>query len=54
MASCSDDKTVKIWKCLKNGTKPDWKLVSTLSGYHERTIFTIDWSAEGVIATGNP
>lgn len=29
-----------------------WQLLSTLSGYHERTIFTVDWSPAGLIASG--
>ncbi|GMH39149.1 hypothetical protein BSKO_07047 [Bryopsis sp. KO-2023] len=52
MASCSDDLSVKIWKCEKQGNKPKWRLASTLSGFHDRTISTVDWSKDGVIATG--
>lgn len=29
-----------------------WQLLSTLSGYHGRTIFTVDWSKAGLIASG--
>jgi WD40 repeat protein len=29
-----------------------WKLLTTLSGYHDRTIFSVDWSRDGLIATG--
>jgi hypothetical protein len=29
-----------------------WKLLTTLSGYHDRTIFSVDWSKDGLIATG--
>jgi WD40 repeat protein len=29
-----------------------WKCLSTLSGFHERTIFSVDWSASGDIVTG--
>lgn len=28
------------------------KLLTTLSGHHDRTIFSVDWSKHGVIATG--
>ncbi|XP_022096673.1 probable cytosolic iron-sulfur protein assembly protein CIAO1 isoform X3 [Acanthaster planci] len=59
LASCSDDKTVKIWQ----GCHPDcqdgdsfrstaWKCVCTLSGYHTRTIYDIDWCKQsGLLAT---
>ena len=26
--------------------------MSTLSGHHDRTVFSVDWSARGTIATG--
>ena len=29
-----------------------WKLLTTLSGFHDRTIFSVDWSKDGLIATG--
>lgn len=29
-----------------------WQLLATLSGYHSRTIFTVDWSKAGLIASG--
>lgn len=29
-----------------------WALLATLSGYHPRTIFSVDWSCSGLIATG--
>lgn len=29
-----------------------WQLLATLSGYHQRTIFTVDWSKAGLIASG--
>lgn len=53
IASCSDDKTVKIWQEYPPGnsegvaTKDNesaWKCVCTLGGYHLRTIYDIDWS----------
>ena len=31
---------------------PKWKLMATLSGYHNRTIYTVDWSSQDLIATG--
>ncbi|CAA0829667.1 Transducin/WD40 repeat-like superfamily protein [Striga hermonthica] len=57
MVSCSDDLTVKIWKCdivkahSGDGIAP-WTHLCTLSGYHDRTIFSIHWSREGIISTG--
>ncbi|MEX7539442.1 hypothetical protein SGI37_20710, partial [Providencia rettgeri] len=56
MVSCSDDLTVKIWtdvgriQGLHENTP--WKHVCTLSGYHDRTIFSVHWSREGIIASG--
>ncbi|XP_051161441.1 probable cytosolic iron-sulfur protein assembly protein Ciao1 isoform X1 [Leptopilina boulardi] len=61
LASCSDDKTVKIWQEYKPeneqgiptpDNEPVWKCVCTLSGYHTRTIYDIDWCKNtGLIAT---
>jgi WD40 repeat protein len=33
--------------------KQHWVKSSTLSGYHDRTIFSVDWSPHGLIATGS-
>lgn len=53
LASVSDDKTVKIWQEYMPGNKEGvqttgkdgtWKCVCTLSGYHNRSIFDVDWS----------
>ena len=60
-ASCSDDLTIKIWaKYKKNNSgdgggafrvgrteKEGWSCIVTLKGYHERTIFSIDWTEAG-------
>lgn len=52
LASCSDDRTVRIWQRYKPGNqegiqtpneKPTWKCICTLSGYHERAIYDISW-----------
>ncbi|XP_034694330.1 protein CIA1 [Vitis riparia] len=57
MVTCSDDLTVKIWDTdsitmqAGEGYAP-WKHLCTLSGYHDRTIFSVHWSREGIIATG--
>lgn len=58
LASCSDDKTVKIWQKYMPGNEegiptadnePVWKCICTLSGYHTRTVYDIDWCKK----TGN-
>ncbi|XP_046992055.1 probable cytosolic iron-sulfur protein assembly protein Ciao1 isoform X3 [Schistocerca americana] len=52
LATCSADLTVKIWNeylpgnsegIVTPGTDAVWKCVCTLSGYHNRTIYDIDW-----------
>ncbi|MCL7022068.1 hypothetical protein MKW94_008704 [Papaver nudicaule] len=58
MVTCSDDLTLKIWETDPKATPPaedgfaPWRHVSTLSGYHDRTIFSVHWSREGIIASG--
>ncbi|RVW48091.1 Protein CIA1 [Vitis vinifera] len=50
MVTCSDDLTVKIWDTdsitmqAGEGYAP-WKHLCTLSGYHDRTIFSAHWSS---------
>lgn len=61
LASCSDDKTVKVWQEYRpgnpegiatEGSDPTWKCVCTLSGYHLRTVYDVQWSAlTGHLAT---
>lgn len=61
LATCSDDKTVKIWQEYLPGNNqeiatpnnlPVWKCVCTLSGYHKRPIYDISWSSlNDLIAT---
>jgi len=50
MVSCSDDKNLIIWdiKSLKELPKP----ICTLSGFHKRTIFSVDWSINDLIVSG--
>ncbi|GAV82440.1 WD40 domain-containing protein [Cephalotus follicularis] len=56
MVTCSDDLTLKIWESdiemmeSGNGYAP-WTHVSTLSGYHDRTIFSVHWSRDDIIAS---
>lgn len=61
LASCSEDTTVKVWQqygpdnalgipCPDRGTV--WKCVCTLSGYHSRSVYDIDWCKQtGLLAT---
>lgn len=61
LASCSDDKTVKIWQeylpdneegivCTDN--EPVWKCVCTLDGIHSRAVYDIAWNKQnGLLAT---
>lgn len=54
LASCSDDTSIKIWKVdNRNGDSCSCSMISTLAGYHARTIFSIHWSANEYIATGS-
>jgi cytosolic iron-sulfur protein assembly protein CIAO1 len=54
LASCSDDSTIKFWRLERRvGEEPRLVLLTTLSGYHERTVFSIDWSTSGYVATGS-
>ena len=53
-ASCSDDKTVKIWGIQSPTSyddEPRVSILSTISGYHPRTIYSVDWSPSGFLAT---
>lgn len=51
MISCSDDRTVKIWR-INDPTNPKLTLLTSLTGYHDRTIFSVNISRDGHIATG--
>lgn len=61
LATCSDDKTVKIWQeydpdnqegVIVSDQESTWKCVCTLSGYHTRCIYDITWChVTGLIAT---
>lgn len=52
LASCSGDKTIKIWGL--DGSKGTWACKATLSGQHSRTIRSIAWSPCGMkLAAGS-
>jgi WD40 repeat protein len=56
MVSCSDDATVIVWERTPSkepaGPKgPKWRVGCTLSGYHERSVYSVDWSANNLIAS---
>jgi cytosolic iron-sulfur protein assembly protein CIAO1 len=45
LASCSGDKTVKLWKI--NSTSNEFECVDTLDSKHNKTIRCLDWSPNG-------
>lgn len=54
MASVSDDTNVIVWQydsdnkeIEDDGSSKQWKQAFSLSKFHERTIFSVDWSKEG-------
>ncbi len=50
MASTSDDATIKIWSKDDDGDdNPNYRLVSTLHGYHSRTIYSCSWNHDGTL-----
>jgi WD40 repeat protein len=63
LATCSDDRTIKIWKEYLPGNEygvatsdnmPTWKCVCTLSGVHPRAIYDISWCHQtGLLATAS-
>lgn len=54
MVSCSDDCTLRVWSCVSRNGEAWWRLLTVLSGSHDRTIFSVDWSTSGAIASGAP
>lgn len=55
LASVSDDLTLRLWNITWTDQLPPTPhaaLAANLSGYHKRTIFSVDWSKDNVLATG--
>ncbi|CAG7896875.1 unnamed protein product [Brassica rapa] len=57
MVTCSDDLTLKIWETdiamMHSGEAyAYWNHLCTLSGYHDRTIYSAHWSRDNIIASG--
>ncbi|KAJ9464037.1 putative cytosolic iron-sulfur protein assembly protein Ciao1 [Diplonema papillatum] len=53
MASCSDDCTVIVWRLAAGKDGCTFAKECTIVGQHTRTIFGVDWSAGGLIATAS-
>ncbi|KAK9821017.1 hypothetical protein WJX74_001428 [Apatococcus lobatus] len=54
MVSCSADTTLRVWNCTSNvDGDPNWKLATTITGYHTRPVYSVDWSHQNVIVTGS-
>lgn len=50
LASASDDKTIKIWSQDENFEKNHmYHTVSTLQGYHSRTVYSCSWNHDGTL-----
>ncbi|XP_050379332.1 protein CIA1 [Argentina anserina] len=57
MVTCCDDLTLKIWgtdngKMLSSDGFAPWSHLCTVAGYHDRTIFSVHWSRDNIIASG--
>eukprot|EP00252_Welwitschia_mirabilis_P009960 TRINITY_DN2293_c0_g1_i2.p1 TRINITY_DN2293_c0_g1~~TRINITY_DN2293_c0_g1_i2.p1 ORF type:complete len:369 (+),score=75.32 TRINITY_DN2293_c0_g1_i2:211-1317(+) len=58
MVSCSDDLTLIVWDTSVDPTdkcevSDPWKQLCTISGYHNRTVFSVHWSKSGFIVSGS-
>lgn len=48
-ASVSDDRTLRLWRCGRDGAEPRWRPLACLAGVHERAVFSVDWGATGLV-----
>ncbi|CAO3685049.1 unnamed protein product [Rhizopus stolonifer] len=47
LATCSGDKTVRLWAPLSLTDPSQWQCVETLEGAHKRTVRSVAWSKKG-------
>ncbi|CEG69381.1 hypothetical protein RMATCC62417_05467 [Rhizopus microsporus] len=47
LATCSGDKTVRLWAPISPTNPTEWQCVETLEGAHKRTIRSVAWSPTG-------
>eukprot|EP01127_Copromyxa_protea_P002252 TRINITY_DN12145_c0_g1_i1.p1 TRINITY_DN12145_c0_g1~~TRINITY_DN12145_c0_g1_i1.p1 ORF type:complete len:334 (-),score=60.66 TRINITY_DN12145_c0_g1_i1:37-1038(-) len=60
LASVGEDKKLLIWECqIKSASDTNvytgkyvWKLIQKIENVHSRSIYSVDWSVNNVIATG--
>jgi WD40 repeat protein len=54
LASCSDDRSVRVWRCARDAGEGAVRYapLAALPDHHARTVFSVDWSADGLLASG--
>jgi WD40 repeat protein len=56
LASCSDDLSVRVWRCERgggDGGPPALAPLAVIAGHSDRSIFAVDWSPDGLLATAD-